>query len=81
MKKNMKKVPIIQLKKEIYHTKELNEVENILENIPIHQSDSIVSSSTTPIPSPWFASKIIWLRQHFISLFSSSYGKYGSHKK
>jgi hypothetical protein len=52
MKKNMKKVPIIQLKKEIYHTKELNEVENILENIPIHQSDSIVSSSTTPIPSP-----------------------------
>lgn len=29
----MKKVPIIQLKTEIYHNKEINEAENILENI------------------------------------------------
>jgi hypothetical protein len=51
MKKNMKKVPIIQLKKEIYHTKELNEAENILENIPTHQSDNIISLTPTPTQS------------------------------
>jgi len=51
MKKNMKKVPIIQLKKEIYHTKELNEAENILENIPIHQLNIPRSSTITNIQS------------------------------
>lgn len=30
MKKNMKQVPVIQLKTEIYHTKEINEAEKIL---------------------------------------------------
>ena len=33
MKKNMKKIPIIQLKTEIYHNKEVNEAEKILGNI------------------------------------------------
>lgn len=80
MKKNMKKVPIIQLKKEIYHTKELNEAENILENIPIHQLNIPRSSTITNIQSTWLLSKIISLRQHFISLFSLGYGKYGPHK-
>ena len=32
----MKKVPVIQLKSDIYHKKEIDEVEDILENIPNH---------------------------------------------
>ena len=34
MKKNMKKVPIISLKSDIYHQKEEQEAEHILEEIP-----------------------------------------------
>ncbi|MEI6672463.1 MAG: hypothetical protein WCL02_03795 [bacterium] len=45
MKKNMKKVPIIQLKKEIYHEKEINEAEKILGKISSLQSETTVISS------------------------------------
>jgi hypothetical protein len=33
MKKNMKKVPAIQLKSDVYHNKEAQEADEILENI------------------------------------------------
>lgn len=33
MKKNMKKVPIIQIKSDIYHDKEVLEAEKLLSNI------------------------------------------------
>jgi hypothetical protein len=47
MKKNMKKVPIISLKSDIYHQKEQQEAEHILDNIPhIHISQDISLSTT-----------------------------------
>jgi len=37
----MKKVPIIQLKKEIYHKQEEDEADNILKNIPQEHPNEI----------------------------------------
>ena len=41
MKKNMKKVPVIQLKSDIYHNHEAKEAENILGSISNHTEDNI----------------------------------------
>ena len=40
MKKNMKKVPVIQLKSDIYHNKEVDEAEHILKNIPNNHTEN-----------------------------------------
>jgi hypothetical protein len=45
MKKNMKKVPVIQLKTEIYHNKEVHEAEKILENISSLQIESNLTNN------------------------------------
>ncbi len=67
MKKNMKKVPVIQLKSDIYHNQEANEAEKILWKIPTTNTETI------PIPETqqqdWLISKLYSLRQRFISLF------------
>ncbi|MCX6823146.1 MAG: hypothetical protein NTX91_04110 [candidate division SR1 bacterium] len=71
MKKSMKKVPEIQLKSDIYHEHEITEADSILGNIsptvavPIH-SEPIEQRNTSNGPT----SRIILLRQRFISLFS-----------
>lgn len=68
MKKNMKKVPIISLKSDIYHQKEQQEAEHILDNIPhIHISQDISLSTTKE--HYWIISRIKLLRQRFTSLF------------
>lgn len=67
MKKNMKKVPVIQLKSDIYHKTEEQEAENILENIPhTHPSTVQISPTTTSIS---LKNTIQLLRKRFISLF------------
>ena len=48
----MKKVPVIQLKSDIYHNHEVNEAENILGSISNHTEDSISKSSLKYIPQP-----------------------------
>lgn len=71
MKKNMKKVPVISLKSDIYHEREEQEAEHILEKIP-HTEDKqeYVSENKNYIKNnTWLITKIKSLRQHFISLF------------
>lgn len=69
MKKNMKKVPVIQLKTEIYHNKEIHEAEKILENISSLKTETIASDKQSPNKNTWYRTKIISLRKQFISLF------------
>ena len=69
MKKNMKQVPVIQLKTEIYHTNEINEAEKILGNISSLPSEPSISSSQTKKTSTWYISKLYSLLHRFISLF------------
>lgn len=65
MKKNMKKVPIIQLKTEIYHNKEAEEAETILKNI----SQEKIQNTTNPVLSkyqlPWYKKILRYLSQYF----------------
>ena len=70
MKKNMKKVPVIQLKSDIYHSHEVNEAENILGSISNH-TEAILSKTSHQNTQQhvWFFKKIQLLRQRFISLF------------
>jgi len=73
MKKSMKKVPEIQLKSDIYHSKELSDIDNILWNLPT--TDDLTTQATEQTNQPkkthsWFISQITLLRQRFISLFS-----------
>jgi hypothetical protein len=70
MKKNMKKVPTIQLKSDVYHNKEAVEAEEILQNIN-KQNDSWVEEQKQPIKTkklPWYK-KIFHRISH---LFTSS---------
>jgi len=69
MKKNMKKVPVIQLKTEIYHNKEIHEAEKILENISSLQTESNLINNQLINKNTWYISKFISLRKRFISLF------------
>ena len=74
MKKNMKKVPIISLKSDIYHKKEIQEAEHILEEIPqikTEQENTSENNNNTHNKNykKWRISKIRSLREHFISLF------------
>ena len=69
MKKNMKKVPVIQLKTEIYHTKEIGEAEKILGNISSLQQELPIPPSPTKKTTTWYLSKFYSLRHRFISLF------------
>lgn len=70
MKKNMKKVPEIQLKSDIYHNHEINEADQILWNIP---TPTIKTTKEQPLQkkeqTDWHISRIKLLRQRFISLF------------
>ena len=68
MKKNMKKVPVIQLKSDIYHTQEIHEAENILENISSLPKETTLPTETQT-QNNWYIWKIRLLRQRFISLF------------
>ena len=68
MKKNMKKVPVIQLKTEIYHTKEVNEADKILGELSSLEVESL-SPPQTQTTNTTILSKLILLRKHFISLF------------
>ena len=70
MKKNMKKVPVIQLKSDIYHNKEVDEAEHILKNIPNNHTENPSSHlSENTEKHIWFFEKIQLLRERFISLF------------
>lgn len=68
MKKNMKKVPEIQLKTEIYHNKEIHEANNILDKISSPPTPIILSSSESQ-KNTWYLQNFISLRHRFISLF------------
>lgn len=70
MKKNMKKVPVIQLKSEIYHNKEINDAESILEHIDTIKTDTSTQQLETHHKQhTGFMAKLHTLRQRFISLF------------
>ncbi|MEI6773663.1 MAG: hypothetical protein WCL18_02315 [bacterium] len=68
MKKNMKKVPVIQLKTEIYHNKEIDEADKILKSIPPNTPQQTTSQIEANNYLPWY--KKIW---HYIyNSFTSS---------
>lgn len=71
MKKNMKKVPIISLKSDIYHKKEEQEAERVLEELPHTEvkQEYISENNFMKKNTNWILSKIRSLRQYFISLF------------
>ncbi len=69
MKKNMKKVPVIQLKTEIYHNKEINEAEKILGTLSSEPSTSPQISDNNQPTHHRFLSRFTSLRNRFISLF------------
>ncbi len=66
MKKNMKKVPVIQLKKEIYHDHEIYEAEKILQQIDQEENLKI---PIIPLPQqhlPWYK-KILHSIYHYFN--------------
>lgn len=69
MKKNMKKVPIINLKSDIYHKKEIEEAEQILEKIPQLINNWEIISDNNHLGKNWLKNKFRLLRKYFISLF------------
>lgn len=66
MKKNMKKVPIIQLKTEIYHNKEMNEAETILKKIPQEKPQQI-ANNTLNNQLPWYKKIVQQIYNYFTS--------------
>lgn len=66
MKKNMRKVPAIQTKKETYHNKEVNEAEKILKNISTEEIQTINTSITQEIYLPWYKKIFQHIRNYFI---------------
>jgi hypothetical protein len=68
MKKNMKRVPEIQLKSDIYHSQEITEAEWILWKIDT-PTQIITEQPTETQQTDWHPSRIKLLRQRFISLF------------
>ena len=54
MKKNMKKVPVIQLKKEIYHNQEIHEAEKILKQIDQEETIQTPIISVPQQHIPWY---------------------------
>ena len=69
MKKNMKRVPEIQLKSDIYHNHEVTEADQILWNIPIPVPTIPDEQPLETTQTDWHISRIKLLRQRFISLF------------
>jgi hypothetical protein len=67
MKKNMKKVPVIQLKTEIYHNQELHEAENILHKIDETEVEQTHSTETTQEHLPWYKKLLHKLQTYFNS--------------
>ena len=67
MKKNMKKVPVIQLKKEIYHDQEIHEAEKILKQID--QEEIQQTPIITPIQEhlPWYKQILHYIYRYFNS--------------
>lgn len=65
MKKNMKKVPIIQTKKEIYHSKEAKEAEKILKNIPTEEAQTTNTIITQEEHLPRYKKILQYIRDYF----------------
>lgn len=68
MKKNMRKVPIIQIKSDIYHKKEDVEAENIISSIDKESTTSIVidvNNRNKTENTSWFEKLIIKLKNLF----------------
>lgn len=63
----MKKVPVIQLKTEIYHNKEAHEAEKILNTLYQEEFDHISDDKQLPTQLPWYK-KIL----HIISTYFTS---------
>lgn len=68
MKENMKKVPEIQLKSDIYHDQEIVEAEKILWKMPLTEDQQTTQNQTTQSQTR-FKKYLLWLRQRFTSLF------------
>lgn len=71
MKKNMKKVPAIQLKSDVYHNKEVIEADEILENITktsdLKSEEQKQASKTKKLP--WYQKPFYRIAHLFTSFF------------
>ena len=67
MKKNMKKVPVIQLKTEIYHNKEVDEADNILKNMPPNIPQQTNSQIEAKNYLPWYKKMWYYIYNYFTS--------------
>ncbi|HMS90678.1 MAG TPA: hypothetical protein PKC87_00445 [Candidatus Absconditabacterales bacterium] len=65
MKKNMKKVPVIQLKTEIYHKKEAHEADKILYNIYQEDNHQISDIQIKKIQMPWYKKVLHIISRYF----------------
>lgn len=68
MKKAMKKVPVLQLQSDIYHTQEVNEAENMLGWLIEKNSNDELS--LLPSWIPWAHNRWQRLMVYFTSLFT-----------
>jgi len=69
MRKNMKKVPVIELQAEIYHNQETKNVESILTNLPKTETTNVSTPHTDLITRPnWYHR----LRNRLQHIFTSS---------
>jgi len=64
MKKNMKKLPVIQKKAEIYHKEQVNEAEKFINNA--FEDDNIETTKNLIIDNVYKYQYIIWLRNKLI---------------
>jgi hypothetical protein len=65
MKKNMKKVPVIQLKTEIYHEKEISEADKILKKISQEDPQETLIHTKKAIQLPWYKKILQALHDYF----------------
>jgi hypothetical protein len=69
MKRNMKKVPVIQLKTEIYHNHESHEADRILNNIAQEKTLTKEQVNITNPHIPWYKKTIDYVYHYFTSLY------------
>lgn len=66
MKKNMKKVPGIQLKTEIYHTQEAHEADKILHTLYQENNHHIINTAqATNSHIPWYKKILQFISNYF----------------
>ena len=67
MKKNMKKVPVIQLKTEIYHNKESNEADILLKKLPQEKIQQTNNGNIVDSQLPWYKKILPYIYHLFTS--------------